>query len=73
MAFQRVTVWKGDKKESYDLTTLYSNSILKIRPATKEDKEEVLRFCIDTFEWGDYIDQVWSGKPYFSQMSYEMW
>jgi ribosomal protein S18 acetylase RimI-like enzyme len=32
---------------------------LKIRPATKEDKEEVLRFCIDTFEWGDYIDQVW--------------
>ena len=32
---------------------------MKIRPATKEDKEEVLRFCIDTFEWGDYIDQVW--------------
>jgi GNAT superfamily N-acetyltransferase len=23
------------------------------------DKEEVLRFCVDTFEWGDYIDQVW--------------
>lgn len=63
MAFQRVTVWKGGKKESYE----------KIRPATKEDKEKVLRFCIDTFEWGDYIDQVWSGKPYFSQMSYEMW
>jgi ribosomal protein S18 acetylase RimI-like enzyme len=32
---------------------------LKIRPATKADKEEVLKFCIDTFEWGDYIDQVW--------------
>jgi hypothetical protein len=32
---------------------------LKIRAATKADKEEVLRFCIDTFEWGDYIDQVW--------------
>ena len=32
---------------------------MKIRPATKEDKEEVLRFCIDTFEWGDYIVQVW--------------
>ncbi len=32
---------------------------MKIRPATKEDKEEVLRFCTDTFDWGDYIDQVW--------------
>ncbi len=32
---------------------------MKIRPATKTDKEEVLRFCINTFEWGDYIDQVW--------------
>jgi len=32
---------------------------LKIRPATKADKEEVLKFCIVTFEWGDYIDQVW--------------
>jgi ribosomal protein S18 acetylase RimI-like enzyme len=32
---------------------------LKIRPATKADKEEVLKFCIDTFGWGDYIDQVW--------------
>ena len=32
---------------------------MKIRPATKADKEEVLKFCIVTFEWGDYIDQVW--------------
>jgi ribosomal protein S18 acetylase RimI-like enzyme len=32
---------------------------LKIRPAKKSDKEEVLRFCINTLEWGDYIDQVW--------------
>ncbi len=32
---------------------------MKIRRATKSDKEEVLRFCINTFEWGDYIDQVW--------------
>ena len=32
---------------------------MKIRPAAKADKEEVLKFCIDTFEWGDYIDQVW--------------
>jgi ribosomal protein S18 acetylase RimI-like enzyme len=32
---------------------------LKIRHATKSDKGEVLRFCVSTFEWGDYIDQVW--------------
>ena len=32
---------------------------MKIRHATKSDKEEVLRFCVNTFEWGDYIDQVW--------------
>jgi ribosomal protein S18 acetylase RimI-like enzyme len=32
---------------------------LKIRHATKSDKGEVLRFCVNTFEWGDYIDQVW--------------
>lgn len=32
---------------------------MKIRPAARADKEEVLKFCIDTFEWGDYIDQVW--------------
>jgi ribosomal protein S18 acetylase RimI-like enzyme len=32
---------------------------LKIRCATKSDKEQVLRFCVNTFEWGDYIDQVW--------------
>ena len=38
---------------------MHNNIILKIRPAKKADKEEVLRFCIDTFEWGDYIDQVW--------------
>ena len=32
---------------------------MNIRLAKKADKEEVLRFCIDTFDWGDYIDQVW--------------
>jgi ribosomal protein S18 acetylase RimI-like enzyme len=32
---------------------------LNIRPAKKADKEEVLRFCTDTFDWGDYIEQVW--------------
>lgn len=32
---------------------------MKIRAAKKSDKEEVLRFCGNTFEWGDYIDQVW--------------
>jgi GNAT superfamily N-acetyltransferase len=32
---------------------------LKIRFAKKSDKEEILKFCINTFDWGDYIDQVW--------------
>ena len=32
---------------------------MKIRHATESDKGEVLRFCANTFEWGDYIDQVW--------------
>lgn len=30
-----------------------------IRDATALDKNHVLRFCKDTFSWGDYIDQVW--------------
>jgi RimJ/RimL family protein N-acetyltransferase len=34
-------------------------STLKIRPARKSDKPQVLGFCINTFSWGDYIDQVW--------------
>jgi ribosomal protein S18 acetylase RimI-like enzyme len=37
----------------------HNNPILNIRPAMKSDKEQVLRFCVNTFEWGDYIDQVW--------------
>jgi len=32
---------------------------LKIRAAKKSDKEEILRFCSNTFDWGDYIDQMW--------------
>jgi len=32
---------------------------LKIRPARKSDKEEILTFCVNTFSWGDYIDRVW--------------
>ncbi|HZA07563.1 MAG TPA: GNAT family N-acetyltransferase [Nitrososphaeraceae archaeon] len=32
---------------------------MNIRHAAKSDKEEVLRFCVNTFEWGDYIDQAW--------------
>jgi len=30
-----------------------------IRNATSSDKTIVLKFCKDTFSWGDYIDQVW--------------
>jgi GNAT superfamily N-acetyltransferase len=32
---------------------------LKFRFAKKSDKEDVLKFCVNTFDWGDYIDQVW--------------
>ena len=45
---------------------------MRVRVAKKSDKEEVLKFCTNTFEWGDYIDQVWDvwsadahGKLYF--------
>ena len=34
-------------------------AITMIRNATMPDKESVLKFCKNTFSWGDYIDQVW--------------
>jgi len=30
-----------------------------IRAALPEDKETVLKFCRHTWEWGDYVPQVW--------------
>lgn len=30
-----------------------------IREANIEDKIHVLKFCKNTFSWGDYVDQVW--------------
>ena len=33
---------------------------MKIREATSFDKSLVLKFCKNTFSWGDYIDKVWS-------------
>jgi hypothetical protein len=39
---------------------LTTNDIsIKIRDAIKTDKQEVLEFCTDTFQWGDYIHEVW--------------
>jgi len=32
---------------------------MMIREANSFDKIQILKFCIDTFSWGDYIDQVW--------------
>lgn len=32
---------------------------MRIRPAIKSDKKEILNFCVNTFRWGDYIDRVW--------------
>ncbi len=31
----------------------------EIRPARPEDREAVLAFCTQTWEWGDYIEFVW--------------
>src|SRR2546423_14642906 len=31
----------------------------EIRPARPEDREAVLAFCEQTWEWGDYIEYVW--------------
>src|ERR1700730_8035567 len=32
---------------------------IDIRPARPEDREAVLAFCSNTWEWGDYIERVW--------------
>ena len=32
---------------------------LKIRNANNSDKIPILKFCKNTFSWGDYVDQVW--------------
>src|SRR5215471_9655842 len=31
----------------------------EIRPARPEDREAVLAFCTNTWDWGDYIEYVW--------------
>jgi len=33
---------------------------MMIREANDLDKIKILKFCQDTFSWGDYIDQVWN-------------
>lgn len=32
---------------------------LEVRPAQPQDREAVLAFCQQTWEWGDYIEYVW--------------
>jgi predicted acetyltransferase len=32
---------------------------MNIRRARSSDKNKVLDFCMNTFEWGDYIDRAW--------------
>src|SRR5712692_3471138 len=32
---------------------------VEVRPARPEDREAVLAFCRQTWEWGDYIEYVW--------------
>ena len=33
--------------------------MITVRPARKSDKNEILSFCLNTFNWGDYIHRVW--------------
>src|SRR5438876_239919 len=30
-----------------------------VRPASVDDRDAVLEFCENTWEWGDYIEHVW--------------
>ena len=30
-----------------------------IRAAKNEDRDLVLKFCKNTFSWGDYVEKVW--------------
>jgi len=32
---------------------------MMIREAIAKDKLEILKFCKNTFSWGDYIEHVW--------------
>ena len=32
---------------------------MMIRDAHNLDRISVLKFCKDTFTWGDYVDKVW--------------
>ena len=39
---------------------------MKFRHAKQSDKNNALKFCTDTFEWGDYIEEVrddWNSEP----------
>ncbi|HXX77929.1 MAG TPA: hypothetical protein VEI53_05530, partial [Ktedonobacteraceae bacterium] len=32
---------------------------LEVRPARPEDRDAVLAFCQQTWDWGDYVEHVW--------------
>ncbi|HEX4204077.1 MAG TPA: GNAT family N-acetyltransferase [Ktedonobacteraceae bacterium] len=32
---------------------------IEVRPARAEDRETILAFCVNTWEWGDYVQHVW--------------
>lgn len=38
---------------------LTDQTVFAIRQATAQDKDAVLAFCAHTFEWGDYLPEVW--------------
>jgi N-acetylglutamate synthase-like GNAT family acetyltransferase len=40
-------------------TGLTNQTVFSIRRAVAQDKDAVLAFCARTFEWGDYLPEVW--------------
>ncbi len=46
-------------RTSPDPTSDNPSGPILVRPATTADREPVLAFCQRTFDWGDYIHEVW--------------
>jgi len=40
-------------------TALTNQTVFNIRRAVAQDRDTVLAFCAHTFEWGDYLPEVW--------------
>jgi RimJ/RimL family protein N-acetyltransferase len=50
---------EGSASESSNSSLLTPHSSLHLRDAVASDKEPILEFCHQTWDWGDYIEFVW--------------